>query len=229
MKKLLKITAVLLIVAGVFACSEKSFEEPPILGCDCEDELFYYYMDEKQYIDSLFLNDYLIIGFDRQTQDVDVLRAIEQTGLFNTVPTDRIYHPTRNSKYNLLFVNTKVNKTCTQLKEIIELLEDISLVAFANLTFQGTFWIGFEHSDIMSYSDEFLVKVKDESDLSDLYAITQETNTSIKERDEFMHDWYIISADKNSKGNALQMANYFHETGKFEAAEPNFLDAKINR
>ena len=227
MKKLLKLTAVLLLLAGMFACVEKSFEEPPESGCDCKEELFYYYMDEKKYIDSLFLNNYLIVGINKQIQDADILRAIEQTGLFNPVPIDKIYHMPHDKKYNFLFVNTKVDKTCTQLKEIIKILEDISLVGFANLTFQGTFWLGFDRSDIMSYSDEFFVKVKNNTDLSDLYTITQETNTSIKE--QIMEGWYMISADKNSKGNALQMANYFHETKKFEAAEPNFLNAKINR
>jgi len=51
----------------------------------------------------------------------------------------------------------------------------------------------------------------------------QETNTRMKQES---YERYIIIADKNSKGNALQMSNYFYETGKFLYAHPNFL-AKI--
>jgi hypothetical protein len=37
-----------------------------------------------------------------------------------------------------------------------------------------------------------------------------------------MKHWYVISADKNSQGNALQMSNFFYETKRFAAAEPNW-------
>jgi len=34
---------------------------------------------------------------------------------------------------------------------------------------------------------------------------------------------YIIRADKNSNGDALDMANKFFESGFFEYAEPEFI------
>ena len=45
------------------------------------------------------------------------------------------------------------------------------------------------------------------------------------------HDWAKLCADKKSKGNALQMANYFYETGKFVTTNPDLLvvDLKINK
>jgi hypothetical protein len=74
-----------------------------------------------------------------------------------------------------------------------------------------------------SYSHLFYVKVKDSADLSELNRILQETNAEIKSQDTYMRQWFTLSADKNSMGDALQMANYFFEPGHFMAAEPNYV------
>jgi hypothetical protein len=66
----------------------------------------------------------------------------------------------------------------------------------------------------------------DENDLSDLYSVAQETNTRVEGRMNASAPSYIVSADKYSNGNALQMANYFHETGKFRWASPSFWQIK---
>ena len=100
------------------------------------------------------------------------------------------------------------------------------IVAFANLGFCSN---TIECSHRAYLTCYVYVFVKDVNDLSDLYAVVQETNTRIIEQDPYMPRWFTISAGKNSKGNALQMANYFYETGKFAAAQPCFWETKINR
>lgn len=39
-----------------------------------------------------------------------------------------------------------------------------------------------------------------------------------------MESWFILSCDKNSDGNALEMANKFYESGMFEFSFPDFID-----
>ena len=34
---------------------------------------------------------------------------------------------------------------------------------------------------------------------------------------------YIVACSNESDGNALEMANYFHDTGLFEFSEPNLF------
>lgn len=47
--------------------------------------------------------------------------------------------------------------------------------------------------------------------------------------DSFMPLWYILSCNKNSKGNALEMANLFYESGYFASAQPDLMeDLNIN-
>lgn len=198
-------------------------------GCDCKEELYYSYGDEKVFLDSLFLNDHLLVGFSEQAQGEEILDAVNETGMFHATGKGDIFRSGQEGKADLLLVQTLTPKTCTQLKEIIEELQSNPAVAFSNLTFKGTFCIGDDCSDVMLYTDEFTVKVKDENDLSDLQSVAQETNTKIKEQHKLMPDVYVLSADKTSKGNSLQMSNYFQETGKFVYAEPNFIETCFNR
>jgi len=191
---------------------------------ECEKGLFYYYRDEKFFIDSLLLNDWLIIGFKKQTEVEKLINYINQTDLFNPVETYHYFLYTQDDFYNILFVNTKIEYTCSQLKKIIKILEQSDLVVFANLTFQSTLWFGGEYYDIMACVDEFLVSLKNESDLPYLEDLVKKTNTRIKRKPSY---YFVISADKNSKRNTLQMCNYFHETKKFQFAEPNFIDVKF--
>ena len=226
----LKLITFLLILVGSFLSCEKKEEEPQKFGCDCADELYYYYFDEKIFLNDRFLNDWLLVGFESQVQDVEIVNFINQTGLFKSLDINKIVHHAQSEvDYNMVFVNTKTLKTCSQLKEIIKTLEKSSIVAFANLTFESTAWFGGVNMDIMTYTNEVVVLLKNLDDLPDLHTIMLETNTRIKSQSEFVPEQFYITTDKNSNGDALQMANYFEETGKFEWSSPNFLDAKVNR
>jgi hypothetical protein len=219
----------LLTISAMLSCAPDYDMEADELGCDCKEELFYSYGDEKIFLDSLFLNDYLLIGFSNRVESEDVLSRINETGMFHVAGQRDIIRSGGMHEHGLLLIQTITPKTCTQLKEFSRLLESIPTVAFSNLAFKGTFCIGDNCSDVMIYADEFTVRVKDENDLSDLRSVAQETNTKIKEQNKFMPDVYVLSADKTSKGNALQMANYFYETGKFVYAEPNFIETCFNQ
>ena len=226
----LKLITFLLILAGCFSSCDKNKEEPHELGCDCANKLFYYCSDEKQFLDDRLLNDWLLVGFESHVQDLEIVNFLNQTRLFNLVDTSKIIsHARTEDDYHLIFVNTKNSKTCSQLKEIIRTLEKSSIVAFAHLTFESSAWFGGVYMDIMTYTNEIIVQLRDLSDLPNLHAIISETNTQFKSQNEFVSTQFIITANKNSNGDALQMANFFHETGEFEWASPNFLDEKINR
>jgi len=235
--------AIALLLAGSFSsCTEKG-EAPDtnqILECDCKDELYYYSVldDQKYYFDDRLLNDWLHVGFNLQVQDDEIVKFINETGLFKPVdirniiivPEEyRIGVPTGingSINYKRLYVNTKEQKTCSQLKEIICTLEESPMVAFANLAF----WYWKDGSEkekgMESFSNYFYVTVKDKDDLSDLYSVSQEMNTIIIEQPEYLSfsSTFTLQLNKSSKGNALQMGNYFAETGKFELAGPEWLD-----
>lgn len=61
------------------------------------------------------------------------------------------------------------------------------------------------------------------SDIVHLKKMALKNNVEIARSNEFMPEWYVLKCSKSSKGNALVMANLFHESGMFEIAEPSFL------
>lgn len=73
-------------------------------------------------------------------------------------------------------------------------------------------------------SQFFYVKLKQEQDIELLEKLAEEKKVEIVGNDGFMPLWYILSCDKNSRGNALEMANLFYETGLFTSAQPDFME-----
>ena len=196
------------------------------VGYDCNNELFFYnFQGEKSFFYDLLLNDWLLVAFYPETQDEEILDFISQFGIFKN--TSEISHS--DEFHHLLFVQTMTQKKCSQLKEIIRVLKKHAIVAYANLAFYFRFCHGFRCTDIGSFSHFFYVEVIDSNNLSDLHTVMQRTNTWIFEQDRFMPNWFILGTDKNSQGNALQMAQYFFETGKFSTAEPDVIFATIGR
>lgn len=75
--------------------------------------------------------------------------------------------------------------------------------------------------DHVGVSELFHVKLKSADDMRTLQKVAGETKTTIVGRNKFMPTWYTLSCNKKSRGNALEMANYFYHTGKFVTAEPD--------
>ena len=200
-------------------------------GCDCDDELFYYYQGNKFFLDDVFLNDWLLIGFYQSAQDSEIVDYLSQTGLFKPVDESNIFYHAKEDEndYHLIFVNTKSQKTCLQLKEIVRTLEKSSIVAYANLCFDDDNCHGFYCTNIMASTSYFAITSFYPDDISNMYLIMTETNTRIFNVPfQYLPGVYILTADKNSKGNAMQMSQYFYEKGKFEIGI-DFLTARVNR
>ena len=215
----------------VISLSEKEPNDDEELWCDCKEELYRYVSEnKKEFIYDYFLNNRLVVYFERQVQENKMVDFINQLDLFEPVSVSQIVY-SRDSYlgyedfYHFLSVYTKAPKTCTQLKEIIRMLENSPLVACAGLTFEmgnHLTMVGYIFK-VYSLGYIFYVKVKDKDDLSDLYAVAEETNTLILWQNESSPLWFTLKANKNSKySNAVQMANFFFETGKFAAVDSDF-------
>jgi len=73
----------------------------------------------------------------------------------------------------------------------------------------------------------FYVKLQKEEDLRILEKLASDNSISILGNNEFMPLWHTLSCDRNSKGNALEMANLFYESNFFEASEPDFMEGML--
>ncbi|MBN1118487.1 MAG: hypothetical protein JXA77_14850 [Bacteroidales bacterium] len=183
---------------------------------DCPTEHFYYTYAEKYYIDSILQNDYLLIGFKGTYSIEEIDEFLDETQSFNN---DNLN--VRSDSSNILIIRKfKETKTCLEISNIIYELQRDNRVDFAAYTYTGEFCIGFDCTELMSYANEFVVKLNDTLQFDSVQALCLSTDTWILEKKK--RGRYLIGVDKNSQGNAMEMANSFYESGIFEYSHPNF-------
>jgi hypothetical protein len=212
----MKKVVILMIFATalLFSC-KKNNEDMGFNNAICKQEHVYYTFEEKYYFDSSLRNDYLLIGFKTTNTNEEINEFLNTQAYFNNENiSERV-----DSNYKLIIRKFKISKACYEIDEIIDELQTYNIVSFAAHTYDGVACIGFNCTELMSYGNEFLVKLNDDSDTDELYELVNSTNTWIEEE---KNSFTVIGVDKNSQGNALQMANYFYETGIFHYTQPNF-------
>ena len=85
------------------------------------------------------------------------------------------------------------------------------------------YWAPFyrmENGDEIGLTEMFSVVLKPETDLMQLEKLAEENAVEMIGRDK-RSSWYHLACTHLSKGNALEMANLFYESGLFEIAFPN--------
>lgn len=213
-------TAFLLTVT---TCTQK--EEVGLTQTITEEEHYYYYRGNQHFIDNGILPDKLLLGFEKSKPNQAIVSFIHQQGEITPIAETAV-REYEHYDYKLVIVQLTSEKKPTELRALINQLNKNTLVSFSSFTYQSSLWFGGEYYDLMSYTDEFLVKVNDPNNLTNLNRLAEQTRARIKSQNQFMPEWFTISVDKHSQGDALQMANYFYETGMFAAAEPHFSDFK---
>jgi subtilisin family serine protease len=176
---------------------------------------FYYYQGEQ--IPLTVSTEKILVKFSDSLTFKQKNQII--TSNFSLQPVKKSENDTTS---NVLIVELEKGKSVSQIEEITTQLNKNSKVVIANPIFLYN-----KDSTLQGITDEFVVKLKSPFDYSELERIAKETNTQIVKQNQFDPSIYTLSADKNAQGNALEMANYFYETKKFEFAEPNFLGLNI--
>ncbi|MBD1397185.1 hypothetical protein H9Q13_08420 [Pontibacter sp. JH31] len=109
--------------------------------------------------------------------------------------------------------------SCKQVEQAIRVLEQDPGIAYAAPYFLMDSGAGVQ---LLGISNEFIVTVKDHKQAGKvLERLANATRTAIVT--SLSDETYILRADKNSKGNALEMANFFHEQPLIKHAEPDFV------
>lgn len=191
---------------------------------------FYYYNDAMNPLGEMS-GDYILIGSDSINTDKALYDLIKSKSYFDQNYGFEIYKKGNNA---YKFFVAKLSKTC-DCNEIAWILNDMEksvLINFAHYTINTDNCTGWTEETlgelcVDSYGNNFYVKVKDSTDLTDLNKVADETHTWIDHQDMYMPQWFALLADKHSKGDALAMANYFYETGLFEVCEPSIIKLAV--
>lgn len=96
-----------------------------------------------------------------------------------------------------------------------------------NLKDDNIFYVSpsyISNGKILGLSQFLYVKLKKESDLEILQNLSKKYGVEIVGQYEYMPLWYVLSCNKNSQGNALEIANKLFETGKFNSSQPDLME-----
>jgi hypothetical protein len=206
-------------------------------SCNKEDSKYCKFIDFKYYNNAKYFlgelsNDYLLIGVDTSYSDSQIqsftssIKEFDQNYNF-TITKSGSY------KYKSFVIKLNRSKNCSKITRLISKLEKNEMVSFAHYTMKTddcTNYFGESMGNlcVSTFGSEFYVKVMNENDLTSLNQMIQETNTQLISQEQFMPKVFVLRATKNSKGNALAMANYFHESSLFEFSEPNIIKIPVN-
>jgi hypothetical protein len=119
----------------------------------------------------------------------------------------------------------KTDLSCEDIEELLINLieEDLIICTNPNFYLRETVDGGRpvdNFQDLMGLTDEFLVSPKEGVPWSVLESLLNTTHTRLVRTGPF---YLVLSADKNSAGNSLEMSKFFYETGYFDFSHPNFL------
>jgi hypothetical protein len=214
----------ILLLLSILSC-EKEDNSLPETEINCRNEQFYYTGGGIIYLDSIIQLDYLSIGFENKYSDTEINQFLDNQLIFENYNSSFSY-PTYDYDYKIIIRKFKKSKSCCEIKEIIESLNTNDTVSFASYTYIGHACFGWDCTELMSYTNEFTVTVKDSEELDSLYSYIEKTKTELVEEwdtEGLFKGWFTIKVNKNSKGSALETANYFYESGNFKYSYPSFL------
>ena len=199
-----------------------AFAEIGETSCGLTD--FKYYNDAPLSLGEMS-NDYIYIGVDGNDSDRDITNHVLSTGFFDHDQELFISNSGNlDTEFKHMVVKLRKSCNCGEIAWVLnELMED-SRITFAHYTFQSDPCGDINLPPVQcvsTYSNYFYVKVKDPQDLTDLNATANATNTEVIHQNEFMDNWFTLKAGKDAQGDAMKLANFFYETGLFDAAEPD--------
>ncbi len=146
----------------------------------------------------------------------------------------------RHADLNLLRKSLLENKTTESVTDIDE-IEGLSIANLKNVTrerieeyfgilnkdsnveYVSPVLINDSGHEIGGFTNKIIIRLKKESDIKILEDLLKVHKAFIERKYEYDDKTYILKLKKAASRNSLELANFLHETGFFEYAEPNLL------
>ena len=188
-----------------------------IFGCNSDDELYdsdidkdlpakyYWYRNEKITMIPVKSKSFILI--DTNLCDKDKLPKADfkpyELGNISSDKTKHLQYATLNKRFNP------------------ELYKEDGIV------YHSPFYIVGDATEAYGVSNLFYVKLKSSDDFDKLEELAKEYKVEILGDNKLLPLWFTLLCDKESAGDAIDMANAFYESGLFEHAEPDIMGAVI--
>ena len=188
-----------------------------ISGCNSDDELYdsdidkdlpakyYWYRNEKITMIPVKSKSFILI--DTNLCDKDKLPKADfkpyELGNISSDKTKHLQYATLNKRF------------------------DPELYKIDGIVYHSPFYIVGDATEAYGVSNLFYVKLKSRDDFDKLEELAKEYKIEILGDNKLLPLWFTLSCDKESAGDAIDMANAFYESGLFEHAEPDIMGAVI--
>ena len=186
-----------------------------ISGCNSDDELYdsdidkdlpakyYWYRNEKITMIPVKSKSFILI--DTNLCDKDKLPKADfkpyELGNISSDKTKHLQYATLNKRF------------------------DPELYKIDGIVYHSPFYIVGDATEAYGVSNLFYVKLKSRDDFGKLEELAKEYKVEILGDNKLLPLWFTLSCDKESAGDAIDMANAFYESGLFEHAEPDIMGA----
>lgn len=167
----------------------------------------YFYQDVETSLGSMYTKQVLVAFADGSSYD-EQRTIIERYGFVRNMGNQT---STNSAKLYTLDLRSGLN--CKQAEQALRILQSDPMIAYAAPYF-------LKGSNLLGISNETLVTLKhgQRAALDDLLA-----NYNANIVTSLGDDVYVVKVDKNSNGNALELANYLKGQAAVAHAEPDFI------
>lgn len=196
MKRILVLTFIISLI--IVSCKKDD------LSSDCKSR-YYYYDSEK--INLIEIPNQGCISFYDTLSTETINQILEQ------YPEIHILSIPSNSNHAIVSIESE---NCDETAKLFVTIKNHSKISNCSK------FLVSEKGYTLGISDVFVCVLKIGTPLSKITELINNNHMEILESNS-SNNRFILRADKNSNGDALDMANKFFESGFFEYAEPEFI------
>ncbi|GAB3204146.1 hypothetical protein ABID22_002952 [Pontibacter aydingkolensis] len=167
----------------------------------------YFYGNEQTSLGSVYTKQILVSFAKGSTYD-EQKAAVEKYGFINSLGS-----PTSTNSATLYTLELVDGLNCKQAEQAIHVLANDQLVSYTAPYF-------VKDDNLLGVSNEAIVTVRSGSQAA-LIQLLQGYNAAVVAK--LSDAVYIVKVDKNSDGNALELANYLQAQESITHAEPDFV------
>ena len=186
-------------------------------GIGAQTPYYYYYGDEKQYLE--LDTKHIFVSVADETS-ADVFASSEKT--VRPFRADIPVEWQSKSGYKRYWTKLTVEEHLSDEAY----LEKLSEIKSRGKDILVSPWFKTQRQESVGMSNFFNVMLKSMNDTVLLRQMSErEQAVTVYPSDELMPLWFVLSVTERSRGNAMEVANRFHETGLFHYACPDLMDA----
>lgn len=178
-------------------------------------EFYYWYKGEKQPLQLKPDKNFLLL--DHQTDEKSLSDKL-QVDITNI---ERIRKVELGASYKQSHTQLRNNYWTT-----VKTREEQMDLTKPGIIYYAPFFQGSRGEEV-GLSHLFYVKLHHQEDREQLEALAKQHHVEILYNNKFRPLWYTLACDRNSTGNALELANLFYEMDLFAASEPDLMPTAL--